>query len=258
MGAVNTTYTFTATDTITSTKMNNIIDQTTMTSDAVFTGGTIEVVSGKLRVAAGKITSNELASNSVNTDEIVNLAVTTAKLANSTSTTTGVTTAKIADGAITTAKIADSSSTTTGVTTAKIADESITAPKLSGSQTGSAPIFGCRAWVVFDMTRNASGGSDTLNTNRFIYSSGNVDSVTKIDTGRFQVNFTTAMPDANYMYFGSGRSNTGDNSGDVIIGRPNSTGSADGAKTTSSIKLDVIDAGASFFNSSEVCVSIIG
>ena len=47
MGAVNTTYTFTATDTITSTKMNNIIDQTTMTSDAVFSGGTIEVVSGK-------------------------------------------------------------------------------------------------------------------------------------------------------------------------------------------------------------------
>jgi len=90
MGAVNTTYTFTATDTITSTKMNNIIDQTTMTSDAVFTGGTIEVVSGKLRVAAGKITSNEIASNSVNTDEIVNSAVTTAK---------------IADGAITTAKL---------------------------------------------------------------------------------------------------------------------------------------------------------
>jgi hypothetical protein len=29
MGAVDTTYTFTATDTITSAKMNNIIDQTT-------------------------------------------------------------------------------------------------------------------------------------------------------------------------------------------------------------------------------------
>ena len=106
MGAVNTTYTFTATDTITSTKMNNIIDQTTMTSDAVFVGGTIEVVSGKLRVAGNSITSNELANNSVNTDEIANSAVTTAKLANSTSSSTGVTTAKIADGAITTAKLA--------------------------------------------------------------------------------------------------------------------------------------------------------
>ena len=82
MGAVNTTYTFTATDTITSTKMNNIIDQTTITSDAVFSGGTIEVVSGKLRVAAGKITSNELANDSVNTSEIANNAVTQAKTNN--------------------------------------------------------------------------------------------------------------------------------------------------------------------------------
>ena len=133
----------------------------------------------------------------------------------------------------------------------------ITAPKLSGAQTGTAPVYGIRAWVAFDMTRNASGGSDTANTNRFIYSDGNVTSVTKIDTGRFQINFTTAMPNEDYAYFGSGRSNSGDNSGDVTIGRPNSTGSADGAKTTSSIKLDVVDAGALFFNSSEVCVSII-
>lgn len=252
MGAVNTTYTFTATDTITSTKMNNIIDQTTITNDAII-GTTLDVASGKLKVRSLGITSNELADNSVTTNSITNLNVTTGKIAN-----LAVSTAKIADGAITTVKIEDSSSTTTGVTTAKIADGNITAPKLSGGQIGSAPIFGCRAWVVFDMTRNASGGFDTLNTNRFIYSSGNVGSVTKIDTGRFQVNFTTAMPNANYMYFGSGRSNTGDNSGDVTIGRPNSTGSADGAKTTSSIKLDVIDAAASFFNSSEVCVSIIG
>lgn len=112
MGAVNTTYTFTATDTITSTKMNNIIDQTTMTVDSVFTGGTIEVVSGKLRVASGKITSNELASNSVGTDEIVNSSVTTAKIAND-----NITNAKIADGAITPLKIANN-----GVTQNKLAD----------------------------------------------------------------------------------------------------------------------------------------
>jgi hypothetical protein len=82
MGAVNTTYTFTATDTITSTKMNNIIDQTTMTSDAVFTGGTIEVVSGKLRVASGKITSNEMGANSVTSNAILAGAVTQAKASN--------------------------------------------------------------------------------------------------------------------------------------------------------------------------------
>jgi hypothetical protein len=65
MGVVNTTYTFTSTDTITSAKMNNIIDETTFTSDAI-QGNTLQVVSpGKLAVNAGGITSNELASGAV-------------------------------------------------------------------------------------------------------------------------------------------------------------------------------------------------
>ena len=81
MGAVNTTYTFTATDTITSTKMNNIIDQTTFTNDAVF-DTTLAVASGKLKVNAQGITSNELAANAVKTISIENGAVTQAKTSN--------------------------------------------------------------------------------------------------------------------------------------------------------------------------------
>ena len=64
MGAVDTTYTFTATDTITSSKMNNIIDQTTMTSDAII-GTTLEVASGKLKVRSAGITTNEMGAASV-------------------------------------------------------------------------------------------------------------------------------------------------------------------------------------------------
>jgi len=65
MGVVNTTYTFTGTDTITSSKLNNIIDDTTFTSDAI-SGSSLQIVSpGKLAVAAGGITSNELASNAI-------------------------------------------------------------------------------------------------------------------------------------------------------------------------------------------------
>ena len=79
MGAVNTTYTFTATDTITSTKMNNIIDQTTFTNDAVF-DTTLAVASGKLKVNAQGITSNELAANAVKTIAIEDGAVTQEKL----------------------------------------------------------------------------------------------------------------------------------------------------------------------------------
>ena len=85
MGVVNTTYTFTSTDTITSAKMNNIIDETTFTGDAI-QGTTLQVVSpGKLAVSAGGITSNELASNSVTSANIVDASITNAKLA----TTTG-------------------------------------------------------------------------------------------------------------------------------------------------------------------------
>jgi len=101
MGAVDTTYTFTATDTITSTKMNNIIDQTTMTGDAII-GTTLEVASGKLKVRAAGITSNEMASNSVVTAAITDSNVTTAKIADS-----NVTTAKIADANVTQSKLAD-------------------------------------------------------------------------------------------------------------------------------------------------------
>jgi hypothetical protein len=81
MGVVNTTYTFSGTDTITSSKLNNIIDDTTFTSDAI-QGTTLQVVSpGKLAVNAGGITSNELASNAVVTAKIADANVTQVKLA---------------------------------------------------------------------------------------------------------------------------------------------------------------------------------
>lgn len=80
MGAVDTTYTFTATDTITSSKMNNIIDQTTMTSDAII-GTTLEVASGKLKVRSSGITSNEIADLNVITSKIANSSITKEKLA---------------------------------------------------------------------------------------------------------------------------------------------------------------------------------
>jgi hypothetical protein len=104
-----------------------------------------------------------------------------------------VTTAKVADAAVTTAKVADAA-----VTTAKVADANITAAKLSGAQSGSAPIYGARAWVNFNGTGTVA-----------IRASGNVSSITDNGVGDYTVNFTTAMPDANYSAvitagFGSG------------------------------------------------------
>jgi hypothetical protein len=109
-GAVNTGYTFTDTDVITSAKMNNIIGETVMTTDAII-GSTLAISSDKLRVNTAGITANELATGSVTTTAILDA---------------NVTTAKIADSNITTAKIAD-----LNITTAKIADSNVTFPKLS-------------------------------------------------------------------------------------------------------------------------------
>ena len=55
--------------------------------------------------------------------------------------------------------------------------------------SGSAPLYGCRAWCVFD--GNLSGTNAPT-------SGGNVTSVTRNSTGNYTVTFTTAMPDANY------------------------------------------------------------
>jgi len=73
------------------------------------------------------------------------------------------------------------------VVTADIADANITAAKLSGAQSGSAPIYGARAFVNFNGTGVVA-----------IRASGNVSSITDNGTGNYTVNFTTAMPDADY------------------------------------------------------------
>jgi hypothetical protein len=58
-----------------------------------------------------------------------------------------------------------------------------------------ATAYGCRAWVNFDGTGTPA-----------IRGSGNVSSLTDNGTGRFTVNFTNAMPDANYAAVCSGGS----------------------------------------------------
>jgi len=95
------------------------------------------------------------------------------------------------------------------ILTADIADANITAAKLDGAQSGSAPIYGCRAWVNFDGTRDTTGATSTANTNRLIRASGNVTSVLRNGTGDYTITFTTAMPDANYCATVTGSSTDG-------------------------------------------------
>jgi len=80
-GVVETTNTFATNDVITSTAMNNIIDQTLFTSDAL-SGSTLALVAGKMKVATSGITSNEMGVNAVTTNAIADGAVTQAKASN--------------------------------------------------------------------------------------------------------------------------------------------------------------------------------
>ena len=83
------------------------------------------------------------------------------------------------------------------------------------NNSGAAVGFLPRAWVQYDATDNSITGS------------GNVSSVTDNATGDFTMNFTTAMPDANYGCFGA----CGYNDTNPNIGITNQGTSADPTTT---------------------------
>ena len=79
-------------------------------------------------------------------------------------------------------------------TSSAVADGAVSAAKLDGAQSGSAPVYGCRAWVNFDGTTVTNvGGEDRC----AIRASGNVSKVVRSASGQYAVHLTTAMPDAN-------------------------------------------------------------
>jgi hypothetical protein len=96
-----------------------------------------------------------------------------------------------------------------------------------------ATAYGCRAWVNFNGTGTPA-----------IRASGNVSSITDSGTGIYTVNFTTAMPDANYaaLAWGTfaqaercGLNGTNITSGDYQIRTASSSASADPAHVFSAV-----------------------
>jgi len=59
--------------------------------------------------------------------------------------------------------------------------------------TAGAPEVMPRAWVNFNANVNSSGTADTASTARLIRSSYNVKDVTKIDSGKYQINFVQPL-----------------------------------------------------------------
>jgi hypothetical protein len=88
------------------------------------------------------------------------------------------------------------------LTSPTLVTPTLTTPTIDSAQvptiSGTAPLYMCRAWVNFDGTGTVA-----------IRASGNVSSITDNGTGDYTVNFTTAMPDANYSVGALNRADTG-------------------------------------------------
>ena len=72
----------------------------------------------------------------------------------------------------------------------------------------------CRAWVNFNGTGTVA-----------IRAAYNVSSITDNGTGDYQINLTTAMPDANYCFVGSGGKLTTNSISDIDVSRVNESAS---------------------------------
>jgi hypothetical protein len=173
MGVVNTTYTFSGTDTITSAKLNNIIDDTTFTGDAI-QGTTLQVVSpGKLAVSAGGITSNELASNAVVTAKIADSNVTTAKIADSNVTQAKLGTNVVGNGPFIYATSSVATSVPTGATPTKITLGTVSTDTNNNFSTANSR-FTPTVAGYYQIIGSINAALGLLNATVFIGKNGNV------------------------------------------------------------------------------------
>ena len=104
--------------------------------------------------------------------------------------------------------------------------------------SGSAPVYACRAWVNFNGV-----GAVSIN------SSGNVSSVQDLGTGKYRVNFSTAMQDTNYAIA------LGASSDSATANR--SMNSNNLTRTTSRCDVTVCDMNGGEFDENRLSVSII-
>ena len=77
--------------------------------------------------------------------------------------------------------------------TQTLTNKTLTTPNINSAPfatvSGTAPLYGCRAWANWD---------GTLTTPITPRGSGNISSITKNSTGNYTLNFTTALPNTNY------------------------------------------------------------
>ena len=95
-----------------------------------------------------------------------------------------VTTSSLVSGAVTTEKIAPGA-----VVTADLADGAVTAAKMAGGQTGSAPVYGCRAWVNFDGSKISNSPGNLPSSTTISVTAGNDFGFWTDGTGAYEASF---------------------------------------------------------------------
>ena len=155
------------------------------------------------------------------------------------STTTGLVQSADLSGSL---NIQSNGTTVLGVTstgTSVTGTQSVSGNLSFNSGYGSSAVaYGCRAWVNFDGTGTPA-----------IRASGNVSSITDIGTGDYTVNFTTAMPDANYGFACCGSQNESPSYTAIPIGAAPASSSSLRVtfRNTSNTVTDPLQAGVSIF-----------
>lgn len=106
-------------------------------------------------------------------------------------------------------------------------------------------VYTAKAWVNFNGTGTVA-----------IRAAGNVSSITDNGTGDYTVNFTTAMPDANYSISGAqGGTGVPNGAGMFAINRIGSTG-GDSAPTTSGCRVNTTNSSGNVLDNTYVTVAI--
>jgi len=109
----------------------------------------------------------------------------------------------------------------------------------TASTSADNVIRGCaKAWVNYNASAQTIRGSF------------NISSVTYNGTGNYTLNFTTAMPDANYAITGTGQTNDAGTSANIIAIQNGST------PTTTACQIRSLDQNIGFVNPARVCVAI--
>jgi hypothetical protein len=275
MPVVNTTNTFTNNEQITSTKLNDIMDNSSFVSGAVVTSGGLEVTAGgQMQIASDGVTTAKILDSNVTTAKIADGAVTPAKLSAAGPSWDGAggtftlsqRAVELGNGITSNAasfidfhssfpiidndaRIIRESGANGTLTISNIGTGSIIFSASGGvtfasapmpNPVGTAPIFGVRAWVNF----NGISGSVAIRQD------GNVDSVSRTGTGLYIINLTTPMDDTNYAIVGFAR-DAGTSPGNYFV-----SAVSNGTKTTSSFQIRVHSTGG-LVDSPEIDIMVI-